>query len=51
MIAFTTIYQKQNSKGKKQQSHSLTNGAKALSKHWHRDCENDFWGNCTGSNV
>ncbi|KAI9309129.1 hypothetical protein BJ944DRAFT_54953 [Cunninghamella echinulata] len=49
MIAFTTIYKKQNTKGKKQQPHTLTNGAKALSKHWHRDRETGFWGNCTGS--
>ncbi|KAI8061166.1 hypothetical protein BC940DRAFT_136617 [Gongronella butleri] len=29
----------------------LTVGAKALSKHWHRDRQTSFWGICTGSET
>ncbi|KAI8092916.1 uncharacterized protein BX664DRAFT_328499 [Halteromyces radiatus] len=59
LTGFSTLYQKQyslndttdtnNKKKKNMQNHILTVGAKALSKHWHRDRQNEFWGNCTGS--
>ncbi|KAI8328377.1 hypothetical protein BC941DRAFT_445115 [Chlamydoabsidia padenii] len=47
LIGFTTLYQKQNPK--KTNHHVLTVGAKALSKHCHRDRQVGFWGDCNGS--
>ncbi|KAG2227606.1 hypothetical protein INT45_002291 [Circinella minor] len=48
--AFTRIYEKPNAKPRRHgQPYQLSVGAKALSKHWHRDREELFWGICTGT--
>ena len=48
--AFIRIYKKPNAKPRRHgQPYQLSVGAKALSKHWHRDREELFWGICTGS--
>ncbi|CAO3597916.1 unnamed protein product [Absidia cylindrospora] len=54
LIGFATLHQKKattttKTKRKNTQHHVLTVGAKALSKHWHRDRQVGFWGDCTGS--
>jgi hypothetical protein len=51
LIGFTTLYQKKTPKKTKKEHHHhvLTVGAKALSKHWHRDRQLGFWGDCSGS--
>ncbi|CAI2177808.1 689_t:CDS:10 [Funneliformis geosporum] len=51
--SFTTHYVKRNAKTLREGlviKISLTVGAKALSKHFHRDVSNSFWGNCSGTN-
>ena len=49
--SFTKRYVKKNSKPLKGSvvNNSLTVGAKAFSKHFHRDVSNSFWGTCNGS--
>ncbi|KAI8371440.1 uncharacterized protein BYT42DRAFT_68127 [Radiomyces spectabilis] len=50
--AFTRIYQKTNAKIRRHgEPHQLSVGAKALSKHWHRDRNVGFWGICTGTEA
>lgn len=50
LSSFTQIYEKRNAKPRRPgQRYQLTVGAKALSKHWHRDRNTQFWGVCTGS--
>ncbi|CAO3597915.1 unnamed protein product [Absidia cylindrospora] len=56
LIGFATLHQKKattttKTKRKNTQHHVLTVGAKALSKHWHRDRQVGFWGDCTGSDA
>ncbi|KAI9245078.1 hypothetical protein BDA99DRAFT_543771 [Phascolomyces articulosus] len=49
---FTRVYQKPNAKPRRHgQQYQLSVGAKALSKHWHRDREEQFWGVCTGTET
>ncbi|CAG8455838.1 4892_t:CDS:2 [Funneliformis caledonium] len=50
--SFTTNYVKKNAKPLRKGlviKNSLTVGAKALSKHFHRDVSNSFWGICSGT--
>ncbi|KAI7852781.1 hypothetical protein BDC45DRAFT_512531 [Circinella umbellata] len=48
--AFAQVYEKPNAKPRRYgQPYQLSVGAKALSKHWHRDREELFWGICTGT--
>ncbi len=52
--SFTTHYVKKNAKPLRKGSvvnNSLTLGAKAFSKHFHRDVSNSFWGICSGSKL
>ncbi|ORY92124.1 hypothetical protein BCR43DRAFT_81292 [Syncephalastrum racemosum] len=50
LYAFSKVYVKASAKPSRvQQQHKLTVGAKALSKHWHRDQRTGFWGVCTGT--
>ncbi|RUP51447.1 hypothetical protein BC936DRAFT_148124 [Jimgerdemannia flammicorona] len=51
LVSFTTVHERKNfqpvRKGVKPST--LTVGAKALTKHWHRDVGSGFWGVATGS--
>ncbi|RUS18167.1 hypothetical protein BC937DRAFT_89082 [Endogone sp. FLAS-F59071] len=51
LASFVTVYERKGAqpvrKGLKPSK--LTVGAKALTKHWHRDVENGFWGVATGT--
>lgn len=48
--SFIRVYEKKNAKPRRHgQPYMLSVGAKALSKHWHRDRQAQFWGICTGS--
>lgn len=48
--SFIRVYEKKNAKPRRHgQPYMLSVGAKALSKHWHRDRQAQFWGVCTGS--
>ncbi|RIA91745.1 hypothetical protein C1645_104595 [Glomus cerebriforme] len=51
MKSFTERYIKKNAKPRRKGSvvNSLTVGAKAFSKHFHRDISNSFWGTCNGT--
>ncbi|CAG8702897.1 22411_t:CDS:2 [Gigaspora margarita] len=50
LAAFTHLYVKKNSKPVRASiSNILTVGAKAFSKHCHRDTSGSFWGVCNGS--
>ncbi|KAI8139103.1 hypothetical protein BJV82DRAFT_274173 [Fennellomyces sp. T-0311] len=50
--AFTRVHQKQSAKPRRHgQPYQLSVGAKALSKHWHRDRQTQFWGICTGTET
>ncbi|CAG8439458.1 21292_t:CDS:2 [Rhizophagus irregularis] len=51
--SFTKRYNKKNAKPRIKGSAAnnfLTVGAKAFSKHFHRDLSNSFWGTCSGTN-
>ncbi|KAJ8654909.1 hypothetical protein O0I10_009474 [Lichtheimia ornata] len=50
ITSFIRVYEKKNAKPRRHgQPYMLSVGAKALSKHWHRDRQAQFWGVCTGT--
>ncbi|KAI9313141.1 hypothetical protein BX666DRAFT_1979981 [Dichotomocladium elegans] len=52
LASFVRVHEKKNVKSHRhRQAHQLSVGAKALSKHWHRDRQAQFWGVCTGTEL